>query len=354
VPDATRPWGVVPAVRALLAGGVIAGIAWFWAGAAAGGVAYFGAACAITLSVLGPPRARLTNSVAQAVGATVGLSIAGLTPHAPVADVIAAIIVALASGFVGRFGSAWTAFALMAVIGLAYGQFAPTPLHWTQQVVWYLVGSFVVAVIVAIPLRSHEGGTARLPPAGTLPRPSIRESLLNGARLALAMGVATVLGATLDRAHDSFWLPLTVAVVVRSEYGPVLFRAVNRVVGTIVGALVAALIIIVFPPDGALAVCAVLGISFAAFAAPKLYGLSVIGITASALMSSEIGATDPVTPLVRVGDTVLGALIAIVLGHVIWLRHERRRVRPRAGRPHVSPESVCVRRGPAGLEERPR
>jgi hypothetical protein len=352
VPESTRPWAVVPAARALLAGGVIAGIAWFWAGAAAGGVAYFGAACAITLSVLGPPRARLTNSVAQAVGATVGLSIAGLTPHAPVADVVAAIIVALASGFVGRFGSAWTAFALMAVIGLAYGQFAPTPLDWTQQVVWYLVGSLVVAVLVAIPLRSREGGAARLPPAGTSPRPSIRQSLLNGIRLALAMGVATVLGATLDRGHDSFWLPLTVAVVVRAEYGPVLFRAVNRVVGTIVGALVAALIIIVFPPDAALAVCAVLGISFAALAAPKLYGLSVIGITASALMSSEIGATDPVTPLVRVGDTLLGALIAIVLGHLIWLRGERRSFRRRAGGCQVGEQSGDVGRLPSDLDGR--
>jgi hypothetical protein len=340
MPDATRPWGVVPAVRALLAGGVIAGIAWMWAGAAAGGVAYFGAACAITLSVLGPPRARLTNSITQAVGATVGLSIGGLTPHAPVADVIAALIVALASGFVGRFGSAWTAFALMAVIGLAYGQFAPTPLDWTQQVVWYLVGSLVVAVLVAIPLRSREGDTARLPPAGTSRRPSIRESLLNGVRLAFAMGVATLLGATLERGHDSFWLPLTVAVIVRAEYGPVLVRAVNRVVGTMIGALVAALIIVVFPPDGALAVCAILGISFAAFAAPKLYGLSVIGITASALMSSEIGAADPVTPLVRVGDTLLGALIAIVLGHLIWLHLERRTVRRRAGGWQVSDESV--------------
>ncbi|HEY1532158.1 MAG TPA: FUSC family protein [Galbitalea sp.] len=319
-----QPWAVLPAARALLAGGVIAAIAWFWAGAAAGGVAYFGAACAITLSVLGPPRARLTNSVAQAVGAALGLSIAGLTPHAPFADVIAATAVAFASGFVGRFGSAWTALALMTVIGVAYGQFAPTPLDWTQQVVWYLVGSFVVAVIVAIPLRAHEGATARIPPAGTSPRASVRVSLLNGVRLALAMGVATVFGATLDRGNHSFWLPLTVAVVMRVEYGAVLFRAVNRVVGTIVGALIAALIIILFPSDGALAAFAILGIAFAALAAPKLYALSVIGITASALMSTEIGATDPVTPLVRVGDTLLGALIAIVLGHLIWVRAARR------------------------------
>jgi hypothetical protein len=321
----TQPWAVVPAARALLAGAVIAGIAWTWAGTAAGGVAYFGAACAITLSVLGPPRARFANSLAQAAGATLGLSIAGLTPHNLTVEVIVAAAVAFLSGIVGRFGSAWTALALMAVIGVAYGQFAPTPLHWTQQVVWYLVGSLVVAVFVAIPLRLYDGATARLPPAGTSPRPTVPESLVNAARLALAIGVATVLGATLDRGQHSFWLPLTVAVVVRAEYGTVLFRAVNRIAGTIVGAVIAAAVIFVFPSDGALAVCAILGISFAAFAAPKLYALSVIGITASALMSTEIGATDPVTPLVRVGDTLLGALVALVLGHLIWLRRARQK-----------------------------
>jgi hypothetical protein len=259
------------------------------------------------------------------VGASVGLSIAGLAPHSPVADVVVAASVAFLSGVIGRFGSAWTAFGLMAVIGLSYGQFAPTPLDWPQQVIWYLVGSLVVAVIVAIPLRSHEGATALLPPAGTSPRPTLRDSLLNGARLALAIGVATLIGATLDHGHHSFWLPLTVAVVVRAEYGAVLFRAVNRVVGTVVGALIAGVVILFFPSDGALAAGAILGISFAALAAPKLYALSVIGITASALMSTEIGSTDPVTPLVRVGDTLLGALIAIVLGQLIWTGSRRAR-----------------------------
>jgi hypothetical protein len=319
----SAPWAVASAVRALVAGGVIASVAWLWAGAAAGGMAYFGAACAITLSVLGPPRARLRNSVAQAGGAAVGLAIAGLTPHDPAVDVLVAVCIGFGSGVVGRFGSAWTAFSLMTVIGVAYGQFAPTSLVWTQQVLWYVVGSLIVAVVVAIPLKSFEGGAAQLPPAGTRAETSMRESVLNGARIALTIGVATLVAATLDHGRHSFWLPLTVAVVVRAEYGTVLFRVVNRTLGTIAGALLAAILIVLLPMDATLVICAILGIAFAALAAPKLYALSVIGITASALMSTEIGATDPVTPLVRVGDTVLGALIALVLGYLIWPRSSR-------------------------------
>ena len=318
-----NPWAVASAVRALVAGGVIAAMAWFWAGASAGGMAYFGAACAITLSVLGRPRVRLVNSVAQAAGAAAGLTIAGLTPHAPFVDVIVAVCVGFASGVAGRFGSAWTAFSLMAVVGVAFGQFAPTPLVWQQQVLWYVVGSLVVAVVVAIPLRSFEGAVAALPPAGAGRRASTGNTLVNGARIALTMGVATLVAATLDHGTHSFWLPLTVAVVVRAEYGTVVFRAVNRVVGTIAGALVAAVVIIFFPSDVALVICAILGISFAALAAPKLYALSVIGITASALMSTEIGASDPASPLVRVGDTLIGVLIAVVLGYLVWQRPKR-------------------------------
>lgn len=312
------PWAVSSALRALVAGGIIAAMAWLWAGAAAGGMAYFGAACAITLSVLGRPRARLVNSLAQAAGAATGLTIAGLTPHAPLADVIVAVCVGFASGIIGRFGSAWTAFALMCVIGVSYGQFAPTPLGWPQQVLWYVVGSLVVAVVVAIPLRSLEGAVAQLPPAGAGRRTSNRDTALNGVRIALTIGTATLLAATLDHGSHSFWLPLTVAVVVRAEYGTVVFRAVNRVVGTIIGAVVAALVIVLFPSDVALVICAILGISFAALTAPKLYALSVVGITASALMSTEIGAMDPATPFVRVEDTLLGVLIALVLGYLIW------------------------------------
>jgi uncharacterized membrane protein YccC len=107
---------------------------------------------------------------------------------------------------------------------------------------------------------------------------------------------------------------------------------INRVAGTIIGALIAALVITVLPADLSLAIVAVLAIGFAAAAAPKLYALSVIGITASALLSTEIGATDPVIPLVRVADTLLGAVIAVVLGLLLWPRALRDRLSTEAPR----------------------
>ena len=51
---------------------------------------------------------------------------------------------------------------------------------------------------------------------------------------------------------------------------------------------------------------------------PKLYGLVVIGITTSALLSQSIGQADPVAPAVRLVDTFIGAAVAVVFGYLLW------------------------------------
>jgi uncharacterized membrane protein YccC len=66
------------------------------------------------------------------------------------------------------------------------------------------------------------------------------------------------------------------------------------------------------------------------FAAPKLYGLSVIGITASALLSASIGTDDPVYPALRLVDTLAGCAVALVFGYLLW---PGRRSLPFAARP---------------------
>ena len=58
--------------------------------------------------------------------------------------------------------------------------------------------------------------------------------------------------------------------------------------------------------------------AFAALTAPKLYGLSVIGVTVSAILASSMGHADIVTPAIRILDTLLGAVIAVVFGYLLW------------------------------------
>jgi uncharacterized membrane protein YccC len=139
-----------------------------------------------------------------------------------------------------------------------------------------------------------------------------------GIRLAVCMTIATGVTCALHSESHSFWLPLTVAVAVRPEYASVFVRTINRVAGTAAGALLAAAAIAVLGSGWPVAIAAAVSLGFAVLATPRLYGLGVVGITCSALLSSCIGAADPVSPAVRLLDTLIGAAIAIVFGYLIW------------------------------------
>jgi uncharacterized membrane protein YccC len=143
-------------------------------------------------------------------------------------------------------------------------------------------------------------------------------ALANGARIGVCLGVATAVTVAIREPAHAFWLPLTVAVIVRPEYASVFVRTVNRVCGTLIGAALAAGVLVVHPSGLPVAAAAAIALGFAVLAAPKLYGLSVIGVTASALLSSSIGNADPVLPGLRLADTVIGAVIAIVCGYLAW------------------------------------
>lgn len=151
-----------------------------------------------------------------------------------------------------------------------------------------------------------------------------RTARTNGVRIGLCMAVATAVTVTLHEPVHSFWLPLTTAVVVRPEYASVFVRTVNRVVGTLVGAVAASAILLVAPSGPALAVAATLAVGFIVLAAPKLYALSVIGITASAILSQSIAHPDSLAPGLRVLDTLLGAAVALVFGYLLWPGARRR------------------------------
>jgi uncharacterized membrane protein YccC len=158
--------------------------------------------------------------------------------------------------------------------------------------------------------------THRLP--GLVRAATSRDALANGVRIGLCLAVATALAAAMqDRIHG-FWLPLTTAVIVRPEYASVFVRTVNRIFGTVIGAFVATAVLAVLSSGLPLVAATALALGFVVLSAPKLYGFSVIGITTSALLSRSIGQVDPVAPVYRLGDTLLGAAIAVVFGYLLW------------------------------------
>jgi hypothetical protein len=145
-----------------------------------------------------------------------------------------------------------------------------------------------------------------------------RGGLANGVRLGLCMAVATALTVALRQPTHAFWLPLTTAVIVRPEYASVFVRTVNRIFGTLIGALVATAVLAVLSPGLPLVAATALALGFVVLSVPKLYGLVVIGITTSALLSQSIGQADPVAPMLRLEDTFIGAAVAVVFGYLLW------------------------------------
>jgi uncharacterized membrane protein YccC len=450
------PWAVVPALRAALAVAAVA-----VAGALAGGLVevglmYFGASCAAVFVTAGVYQVRLLTALGQFLGAATGLSLGCLAPHTFVSEVALAVLVGLVAGAVGTVGPVLTVGAVMAAIGLAYGQFAGVDLPWWQQAGWLLLGTAVVAGVAVAPwlvrrdhyqraavaaivdaaasvldadradaegarhargdlagasaqaraaLRDHRlrSGLSRRPglrrrqqglaaaerlalavasahagrdvvpratadavhvAAGALragrevpdddglagPAPLLdalhdlahpdgvtpdwpsaslrwrsgvraatsRPAVTAGLRLALCLGIATAVTAAWHDQTHSYWLPLTVATVVRPEYASVFVRSVNRAAGTLAGAVVAATVLVVLPSGLPTAVLAAAAIGLAVAASPRSYALSVLGITCSALLSASIGTRDPVFPAVRLLDTLAGTAIALVFGYLLW------------------------------------
>ena len=154
--------------------------------------------------------------------------------------------------------------------------------------------------------------------SGLMRAATSRDSLANGLRIGLCLAVATAMAAVMqDRLHG-FWIPLTTAVIVRPEYASVFVRTVNRIFGTVIGALLATGVLAVLSSGLPLVIATALALGFVVLSAPKLYGFSVIGITTSALLSRSIGQVDPVAPIFRLQDTLIGAAIAIVFGYLLW------------------------------------
>ena len=70
----------------------------------------------------------------------------------------------------------------------------------------------------------------------------------NSFRHALRLGVATVIGGLLAAAEHlirGYWIPMTVVIVLKPNFGGTLQRSVQRITGTVLGALLAALLMLV-------------------------------------------------------------------------------------------------------------
>lgn len=147
-----------------------------------------------------------------------------------------------------------------------------------------------------------------------------RDSIVfrHASRLAVIVGVAQVV-AQLDPFTNASWIPLTVIVVLKPDIGSTLERGIQRIVGTVVGAAAALVAVEVFSDDVWVLVGALAIIIFSAAAVmPRNYGLAVIGITPAIILMYSIGGAQLGLIDVRVGSTLVGGVLALAGGWLLW------------------------------------
>jgi uncharacterized membrane protein YccC len=136
-------------------------------------------------------------------------------------------------------------------------------------------------------------------------------------RLMTCMAVAGVVSEVLPL-QRSYWVPLTVAIVLKPDYGSVFARALQRGIGTVVGAVVGAAVLVLLHGTWLL-------IPFAVFAALLPYGRSRnYGLLSTFLTPLVVLLIDLLTPAGwrlagdRLVDTLIGCAIVLVIGYLPW------------------------------------
>ena len=137
-------------------------------------------------------------------------------------------------------------------------------------------------------------------------------------RLMVCTGVAAVLSEVVPL-QRSYWVVLTVAIILKPDYGSVFVRAVQRGIGTVAGAVLGAAILAVVPYGPWLL------LPFGVLAALLPYGKSRnFGLSATFLTPLVVLLIDLLSPAgwrlagERLVDTLLACVIVLLIGYAPW------------------------------------
>jgi uncharacterized membrane protein YccC len=137
-------------------------------------------------------------------------------------------------------------------------------------------------------------------------------------RLMVCVGVAGVVSEVLPL-QRSYWVVLTVAVVLKPDFGSVFARAVQRGLGTVTGAVLGAVIIVVVPYGPWLLIPFGLLAALLPYGRSRNYGLMSVFLTPLVVVLIDLLvpggwrlAED------RLVDTLIGCAIVLLIGYALW------------------------------------
>lgn len=204
---------------------------------------------------------------------------------------------------------------LLASIALGVPAISP---FW-EPALLYLVGALFYALVLGVEVLIR-GWHAQDEPTKTAPSTASHAS--NTTSLPTAFAFAVCLGAAYSihwfnhEAHW-FWVPLTVGLVMKPDFGSIRDRAVQRIIGTLVGVLIGALALALIPKGLALIILMSLLAGILPWAMQRSYVLQAIFLTPLILILVDIivpGTRDIDYGMQRLIDTGIGGIIVVVLG----------------------------------------
>jgi len=145
-------------------------------------------------------------------------------------------------------------------------------------------------------------------------------------RLAVCVTIGDAVGRSIEL-HRSYWLPMTVAIVLKPDFASTFSRGVLRLAGTFAGLAFATVLFHVLPGGAAAQITAIAALMFVLRCwGPANYGILVTAVTGMIVVLIGMAGVAPQGVIVARGwNTAIGGAIAL-LAYWLWPTRERVRI----------------------------
>jgi uncharacterized membrane protein YccC len=145
-------------------------------------------------------------------------------------------------------------------------------------------------------------------------------------RMGLCVGAGDLIGRSLGW-ERSYWLPMTVAIILKPDFSATLTRGVLRLVGTAFGLLLATGLFHALPLTAAAEVALLAAVAFVMRCyGPANYGIFVAAVSALVVLLFALSGVAPADVVAsRAASTIVGGVLAVGV-YAVWPTWERKRV----------------------------
>lgn len=140
-------------------------------------------------------------------------------------------------------------------------------------------------------------------------------------RYSLRLGLVTALAVTLTALVDlpyGYWITLTAVVILQPYTGATTQRAIQRILGTVLGGVVAAALSALFHDPAAILALIAFFVAMCIALLPLSYAAFSVFVTPAFVLLVDVGVGDWRLAGVRVLNTVLGGVLALLASRALW------------------------------------